>query len=198
MNTLAERLVWARQQKEMTQHELAKATGIAQSTIGGLETGARMTARKIATIAATLEVDSLWLSDGTGVTTPVTKPEMNWHTRLTQARKNKHLGKSELSRLLGVSPSSITMWENGQISMIEGEKLMRVCEALSITPEWLLNDEPYQVQAVTLPPSPSPRSQWLFDDEANLLSLYRAMDEANRGILMHIALALPKIDAPSL
>lgn len=66
MKTLAERLTWARTEKGMSQQQVADQAGVAQSTIGSLESGARRTARKIASIAATLGVDPLWLAEGKG------------------------------------------------------------------------------------------------------------------------------------
>lgn len=64
MKTLAERLTWARKEKNMTQSELARASGVAQSNIGNLESGARKTSRTIAQLAAVLGVDALWLEKG--------------------------------------------------------------------------------------------------------------------------------------
>lgn len=66
LETLAERLVWARERKEWTQQELADKAGVSQGTIGNLESGARLTARKIASIARALEVDPNWLADNKG------------------------------------------------------------------------------------------------------------------------------------
>lgn len=66
MKTLAERLTWARIDREMSQQQLADKAGVAQSTIGSLEAGTRMTARKITAIAAALGVSSDWLADGKG------------------------------------------------------------------------------------------------------------------------------------
>jgi phage repressor protein C with HTH and peptisase S24 domain len=70
MRTLAERLTWAREQKKLTQEGLAKLSGVSQSTIGNLEAGIRLTARKIIEIAAALDVDPMWLSNGTGMPRP--------------------------------------------------------------------------------------------------------------------------------
>lgn len=66
MKTLATRLQWARAESGMSQQELADRSGVAQSTIGSLESGARKTARKIAIIAHELNVNALWLADGKG------------------------------------------------------------------------------------------------------------------------------------
>lgn len=70
MKTLAERLLWARTKKELSQQQLATQAGVAQSTIGSLESGARQTARKVAAIAAALDVDPLWLAEGKGDPAP--------------------------------------------------------------------------------------------------------------------------------
>ncbi|HWZ47324.1 MAG TPA: S24 family peptidase [Herbaspirillum sp.] len=64
METLAKRLRWARNQKRLSQEELGKLAGVSQSTIGNLEAGTRASARKIASIAAALGVDALWLAEG--------------------------------------------------------------------------------------------------------------------------------------
>lgn len=63
---------------------------------------------------------------------------MNWHTRITQARTAKNLKKSDLAKLIGVSPATITMWESGQTKKIEGQNLLAVCQILDINPGWLM------------------------------------------------------------
>lgn len=70
MKNLADRLSWARIQAKLTQQELARGTGIAQSTIASWESGARETGRKIAVVAKFLNVDPLWLAEGVGSPTP--------------------------------------------------------------------------------------------------------------------------------
>ena len=64
MDTLAKRLRWSRKKKRISQEKLGKLAGVSQSTIGNLEAGTRASARKIASIAAALEVDALWLAEG--------------------------------------------------------------------------------------------------------------------------------------
>ncbi|RFP19147.1 helix-turn-helix domain-containing protein [Duganella sp. BJB475] len=92
VNGLAERLAWARAQREWTQKELADLAGVSQSTIGNLESGVRDSARKITTIAKVLGVNATWLAEGTGKPTddglsveqkpaPVSPPPRNAHTQ---------------------------------------------------------------------------------------------------------------------
>jgi transcriptional regulator with XRE-family HTH domain len=66
MKTLAERLTWARTKKDMSQQQLADKAGVAQSTIGSLEAGTRLSARKITSIANALDVNGRWLAEGMG------------------------------------------------------------------------------------------------------------------------------------
>lgn len=73
MKTLAERLAWARVQKELSQQELAKLSGVSQSTIGNLESGTRLSARRILNIAEALGVNASWLADGVGEPFQATK-----------------------------------------------------------------------------------------------------------------------------
>lgn len=66
MEKLAERLVWARARAQLTQQELAKKSGVGQSTIASWESGARETGRKISVVADALGVNPLWLAEGRG------------------------------------------------------------------------------------------------------------------------------------
>lgn len=78
MKTIAERLVWAREQKSLrdgndfTQADLANRAGVSQGSIGHLESGRTSTSRSITSIAKALEVDPIWLADGKGDPFPST------------------------------------------------------------------------------------------------------------------------------
>lgn len=61
VNTIGERLKWAREQRGMTQAALAKAAGVSTSTIGNLESGLREKPRDFLAIAAALRVNPYWL-----------------------------------------------------------------------------------------------------------------------------------------
>lgn len=66
MSTFGERLAWARKQKKFSQQELAEKAGVPLSSIGNSEAGTRHSIRKIASVAAVLDVDVKWLSEGEG------------------------------------------------------------------------------------------------------------------------------------
>lgn len=66
MSTFGERLAWARKNKNLSQTELADKAGVALSSIGNCEAGTRHSIRKVASVAAVLDVDVTWLSEGKG------------------------------------------------------------------------------------------------------------------------------------
>jgi transcriptional regulator with XRE-family HTH domain len=66
VETLAERLLSARLAAGMTQDQLAARAHVAQGTIGNLEAGIRKSARRVAVLAAVLQVNPLWLAEGKG------------------------------------------------------------------------------------------------------------------------------------
>ena len=72
MNTLRERIIWARTNKserdgkEFTQQDLATKAGVTQGNIAHLESGRTKTSRSLTKIASALEVNPEWLADGKG------------------------------------------------------------------------------------------------------------------------------------
>ncbi len=66
MDTLQERLIHARKQKQMSQVQLGKAIGKSQSAIAALETGRNKASTDIAKIANVLGVSAIWLETGQG------------------------------------------------------------------------------------------------------------------------------------
>ena len=71
MKTIAERLRYAREQRGWTQNQLAAASGLSQSTIGNIESGAREGRGSLPKIAKVLLVNHDWLADGEGPMLPV-------------------------------------------------------------------------------------------------------------------------------
>lgn len=70
MKTLQERLIYAREQKQMSQAALGKAIGKTQSTIAALETGRNKGTTHIAKLAEILNVSAIWLETGEGEMRP--------------------------------------------------------------------------------------------------------------------------------
>lgn len=72
VNTIGQRIKWAREQIGMSQVELARRVGVSKGTIGNLEAGTRQNPRDIVRIAKELQQTPEWLS--TGVDEPATPP----------------------------------------------------------------------------------------------------------------------------
>lgn len=66
---------------------------------------------------------------------------MKWYKRLTIARDAQGLRKSHLAEMIGVKPPIVTEWEAGLIASPSASNILKICEALKITPEWLMNGE---------------------------------------------------------
>ena len=101
---------------------------------------------------------------------------MKWNQRLTQAREAKNLRKSELGRLIKVSAPTITDWESGEIESLKAENLMKVCEALGVTEDWLMNGQ--EDAPPSLARSMSAKCETA--DELRILAAYRLADDTAR------------------
>lgn len=64
LDTLAKRLVFARERCGFTQGQLAKKAGLSQATVGNLETGRNHGSKRLVQLAQALHVTSAWLSEG--------------------------------------------------------------------------------------------------------------------------------------
>ena len=77
MNTIAERLKYAREASGLTQPELASKAGVSQGTIGNIESGLRKRPRDLLSIASALGVAPVWLETGKGSMLPPGSPEID-------------------------------------------------------------------------------------------------------------------------
>lgn len=59
--------------------------------------------------------------------------------RIKQSRKEKGLTQEKLARLVGVTKSAVSQWENNQVTSIEGANLYKLAEVLCENPFWLLH-----------------------------------------------------------
>ena len=62
-----------------------------------------------------------------------------WNQRVTEAREKAGIDKAELARKTKVSPPTVTQWESGEIKKLSAENLLAICDALAVTPHWLLD-----------------------------------------------------------
>lgn len=66
VKTLRDRLIYARTLRGLSQAELARRSGCAQSAIGNIESGERKSLRNLIEVARVLNCDPGWLYDGKG------------------------------------------------------------------------------------------------------------------------------------
>lgn len=64
-----------------------------------------------------------------------------WYERLTIAREAQGLKKSHFATMIGVKPAVVTEWEAGLVASPSSANTMKICEALKVSPDWLINGE---------------------------------------------------------
>ncbi|MEJ2803827.1 helix-turn-helix transcriptional regulator [Comamonadaceae bacterium PP-2] len=83
VNTLKDRLIFARGLRGISQADLAKRAGCAQGTIGNVESGERKSLRELVAVARALQVSPDWLYDGKGPRPDL--PPLNTSSNLAEA-----------------------------------------------------------------------------------------------------------------
>jgi transcriptional regulator with XRE-family HTH domain len=86
VNTLKERLQYARELRGLSQGELARLAKCSQSTIGNIESGERDSLRNLVVVARVLRVSADWLYDGHGP--KPTKPDEAYKSQSSDALIN--------------------------------------------------------------------------------------------------------------
>ena len=126
---------------------------------------------------------------------------MTWHKRLAQAREAKEINKSAFAKLVNVSAPTVTDWESGKIKMIDGVNLLKVCDVLGISPKWLMHGKP-DTNATDVAPvmnlehqfePPQALMQWIYGEEGEILSCYRATDKEGKLRIMRTARSARKV-----
>ncbi|HEX8612181.1 MAG TPA: helix-turn-helix transcriptional regulator [Telluria sp.] len=119
------------------------------------------------------------------VTAPDTIEE-TWNSRLVQSRLARGLTMTALAKGLKVSVPCISEWENGNIRMLDADKMMRLCLLLDISPVWLMFGDgvPPDVQA------PLSKQKFLRASKACIfLRAARSAPPADKNELIEAALA---------
>ncbi len=124
----------------ITQKELSVLSNVSQSTIAEIEKGTRQNLRadnlnKIS-IALAISTDELL---GLSKDTEYTMPNISsLGKNIRKIRIEKKLGLNELSRLSGVSRSSISMLETGKIQSLSNNNLIKIADVLNVSGDSLL------------------------------------------------------------
>jgi phage repressor protein C with HTH and peptisase S24 domain/DNA-binding XRE family transcriptional regulator len=121
LNTIGARVAWARQQRKLTQQQLADRAGVAQSTIGSVESGQRQKPRELNSIARALEASVLWMETGEGPWDAVFHQDIKPGNVITEPGNRGTYRVADLPRAYGMEP--ILAWEH-QDDLPEGEFVM--------------------------------------------------------------------------
>lgn len=62
---------------------------------------------------------------------------MNLSERIKRRMRELELSAADLSRAVGVKPSSMSLWLNGTTKSIKGSNLLKAAKALKVDAEWL-------------------------------------------------------------
>lgn len=102
--------------------------------------------------------------------------EMTLGQRIKQRRKQIGISQKGLSKAVGVSDSSISLWESDHTAP-RGENLHELASALQCSPTWILFGDENK-------PPESPRqlddTQQLKENEMEMLKLFRALPESEQ------------------
>jgi len=117
METTGERVTRLRTALELTQDQLAKKAGVAQSTINGIEKGARQKMpSSLIEIAHALGVDAYWLKTGKGKQEPISAPPADREYGIATSRNPRQLTAAEPSPAEIVSFPSPLLAELAEVS----------------------------------------------------------------------------------
>jgi transcriptional regulator with XRE-family HTH domain len=110
--TIGDRLKEARKDAKLTQIDLAKRSGVKQSTISDLEVGNTRGTTNIAQLASVLSVSALWLETGRGDKSPKSvQPEIALAPAQAQAEPALQWINAEEARLLSNYRAATAGWK---------------------------------------------------------------------------------------
>lgn len=110
-----------------------------------------------------------------------------WNQRLAEVCEERRITKTELARLCKVSVPTASDWMSGKIKTLEAPSLLKICDALSLDPWWLVSGTPKGKAPITEGKRP-------LSNEAKKLVLWveriDGLGDPALKMLTHIAAAL--------
>lgn len=99
-------------------------------------------------------------------------------TRLKSLREDADLSQKELAKLLGVSPSTIGMYEAGKRTP-DSEMLTRICDFFNITVDYLIGRS--NIKNPKCSTYNKEEQNPITDDEKNILNLYKKLNDKDKA-----------------
>jgi len=87
---------------------------------------------------------------------------------ITLKREEKGISQNRLSKIIGVSQSTINRWEKGEIQSIKNDKIPLLARALGISPSEILD---------------MPMAEQITFQEQEMLADYRQLSTANKNVV---------------
>lgn len=97
-------------------------------------------------------------------------------TRLKSLREDADLSQKELAKLLGVSPSTIGMYESKKRTP-DSEMLTRICDFFNITVDYLIGRSNIKNPKCSTYNKEEP----ITDEEKNILNLYKKLNDKDKA-----------------
>lgn len=183
VKTIAERLKQAREDKKLTQPELADRSGVSQGTIGNVEAGLRKNPRELLAIAAALDVEPEWLKTGKGPrqrSSVETAPDLRPGTRVPvvgSVKGGPDGYMEELQYPVGVGEGFVEYWTPDKAAYalrVKGDSMhprYRAGEFIVVTPS--IEPQPGRDVVVKLKSGQKLLKQlnWIKSGEVQLLSI---------------------------
>lgn len=139
MNTLAQRLKYARELANLSQQEVAKRANISQPTYFKIENGSTLKPRNILEIAHALNVNVDWLATGEGEMMHTTHHLTTLAQRLKYARESMKLTQNDVAEAVGITQPTYQALESGKVTRTS--HLLEIAEVLEIDAHWLATGE---------------------------------------------------------
>lgn len=105
---------------------------------------------------------------------------MNLIRRIEEQMRINGIKQVELSATLGISTSTLNTWIRGNVDTIPSQYIMPICDALGVTPTYLLTGES-EIEQTTI--------QDLPESEQKLLDYFRSIDWEGQQVVIHAAIA---------
>lgn len=137
MDTLAERLKFARKQAGLTQIQLSECVTISQGSLSDLENGRNKSSTNLIQIANILNVNPNWLATGEGdmELKVVFNGENNLAERLKFVRKKKNLTQMDVANAIGITQATYSELERGLVK--SSGKIVELANLFGVSPTWL-------------------------------------------------------------
>lgn len=148
-NSFQKKLSTIMQEKNISQSQLSKKTGITQSSLSDyLNDKYEPKLDKIILIAKALKIDPLYLVS--------TKKDINEATGETikNLRIKNNLSQEELGLLLGVKRAAVNKWETGRVQNIKKSILIKLAEIFKVQPSMFFTPTEQEQEKIKLTEEP--------------------------------------------